>query len=651
MAFEEINRDLSELAKSLKEAQEASAKGDLAGSVRIYSRALEYCDKYYGDDHPDTLMCLHNLSTNHYALRNYKDAIPVLRRLLIGLQKTESVSADVASTMLKLSKCYDKLEQYSESEAFYRVTARMAEQVYGADSVALLTVLEGFLKALRRTPGRTKEADKLEQRLQELRGKSAQHGARDPSALLNHLADTIAPGTMLKPTEPPATPSPTEQKNASEQPPQPGLAKGLSIPPGLSKDRMPIDLSGVSDTPLGNWKPTEQRRTTDPIIGSRSQPDSIDFSVGRSSRDIQSTDPLIRGPNKDSQSTDPLIRNVFKDALAQPYGTGATSPDKQAPDGSVSSRPDGKPATQSGGLRFRDGDGGKPSKPTMNDSQQVAVMLAISLTGFLAFCIFAITSMKHDDLSRLTGRPSQIFSELFPDGLHKEQNSQPNQTDVKKTETPIYTTPDRVKQITILDSANALMTSNSINKEASYVASPPYLVFSPQGATASYSCQKTDDSLIEQNGVVLFAPWAPENTIITEMKVLAKNCSKYFRRVGHYPKEAGDLIDVATVISYQNPLTKEPVWPTKRTLPGVVNEMSIPNPTEVVNLQNAALQLHVWKPNETIEPYTVEFYHIQTDPGHDMIIVRGSDRTGHLLRSSTPGHTDMIVCVGGHVQE
>lgn len=658
MSLEQTEREFAELARSLREAHQAFTAGDFLRAESAYKTALQGCDRLYGDDHTDTCLCLQNLSDTYYALRKYHDAIPLLRRLLVARQKVEPANADIASTLFKLSRTYDKLGQYTESEAFFRITARMGEQLYGPDSTFVASTLEGLLKTLRRA-NKTKEADQLEERLVTLRAKLASGSARGASAMLSHLADTIAP--------------------ALDAQDRPGAAYGGSgnsaqntktYAAGNMPSVLPIgDGPGMPINPIDTFPPSGRPSTPQPYPPGLSQYDTI--PPGRSSMP-SGFETLPPGQSGGFEAIPQGRRGPGYDSV--PPGRGGsgfdTIPPGRKPMGGKNSLSDSIPpggysgqnqiiGSQTGeihrstSLRFKgeDFDGSRlPAAGTLNDAQRVAIVLSLSLVGFLGFCFYTLVQMKPTSKDAKAGQ-QQALALLFPDGINHGDKKAPKEDDAAKTKTPIYTSPDGAKQITLLDADHALMTARGQSMNASYTVSQPYILITPEGQTASFSFQKTEDALIDSKGNSLYATWAPEYKISVAMKGLSETATKYYRKFGRYPSTPEQLMDATRIISYTSPLTHEACWPTKRLLLGLDNTFTEVNMTDLANMQAAAKLLHVWKANETIEPCSVEFYRVPIGPRTDAFLIRGSDRTGHILKSSTAGLTDMIVCQGGTIRE
>ena len=615
MSLEETQREFAELRKALQEAQRAFASGNFAQAEQEYKRGLLLCERLYGEEHGETLECLQNLADTYYSLRRYQDAIPTLRRLLEVKQKVKPANPEIAALLFKLSRTYDKLGQQTESEAFHKITVRMGEQVFGPDSTFVATVLESLLKVLRRNPSRSKEAEKLEERLHNIRAKLAPSSSRDTAGMLGYVADTIEPGAGPR------------QRNLLD-----ALAPGLSGASGSGSDTIRPSLD-----PAGGSGP--QYSTIPPGRG-------LTMPPGHGSRSAQSST-----VPPDAQS------NTFPPGKGLGLRADTLSPGKITQSQTQSNPLSNSQITETGeihrptSMRFKgiDPDGSKLPKEGLNDSQRIAIVLSLSLVGFLCFCFYTLVSLKNSGKLNQIGQ-TQALSALFPDGVHSfTQKAQESEDSAKKT--PIYSSPDGKKQITLTDGEHALMTSHGATSNATYTISPPYITLTPEHQSANYSFQKTDDSLIDQDGNVLYALWAPETTIINEMKVLASTATKFYKSYSRYPTKPEELMLVAHIISYENPFTHQACWPVKRQLLGLDDTNPDFNVTDLTNLQNAAKELHIWKAAEAIEPGTVEFFHVPTGGGRDLFIIRGSDRNGRILRSSQQGLTDMILCINGLIRE
>jgi hypothetical protein len=195
MRIEDIDREFRELARSLKEAQQAFRSGNFAQAEPLYKRALELTERSYGEDHADTCVCVQNLADTYYSLRKYKDAVPLFRRLLIMKEKQYGVAhAEVAAVLFKLAKTYEKLGMPHESESIYRRALRVGEQVYGKESTFVATILESFSAMLRRAQIRLPEAEQMEERVRDIREKLGNPN-RVTTNLLGNLSASIPPGS------------------------------------------------------------------------------------------------------------------------------------------------------------------------------------------------------------------------------------------------------------------------------------------------------------------------------------------------------------------------------------------------------------------------------------------------------------------------
>jgi len=195
MKIEDIDREFKELARSLKEAQQAFSQGNFAQAEPLYKRALELVERSYGEDHADTMLCVQNLADTYYSLRKYKEAVPLFRRLLVIKEKTVGVAhPDVAVCLFKLAKTYEKLGMPREAESIYRRAVRVAEQAYGQDHSFVATILESFAGMLRRAQIRLKEASEMEERVRDIRERLGNPNKLSQN-LLGNLQMSIPPGS------------------------------------------------------------------------------------------------------------------------------------------------------------------------------------------------------------------------------------------------------------------------------------------------------------------------------------------------------------------------------------------------------------------------------------------------------------------------
>ena len=607
MSLEQTQREFEELRQALQNAQQAFSAGNFAQAEVGYKRGVELSQQLYGGEHPETCECLQNLIETYFSLRRYADALPPLRRLLEVKQKTEPASPEIADFLFKLSRTYDKLGQQTESEAFHKIALKMGAQVFGPESNFVATVLQSMLKTLRRNQSKQKEADQIEERLRSLRAKMAHNTNRDTSGMLLHVPDTLEPGNLsqnslldaafaqnpngsprsnsqtIRPqgdssgrsqysTIPPgnqagnlvppgmnvdaalrnvfsADPSASPERGNAGAPGQGGAqARGNTIPPGLEGG----STRGGSAAP-GGYDSGSNRRNTVPQgfdSGSNRGNTNAPGAENSSSRRTTTTPATASGSTRGSAVPPGFDGGAGRTTIPPGRGSGSLaetiSPGKLPPSLANSPISETGEIHRPNSLRFKgvDPDGSSLPRETLNDSQRVAIVLSISLIGFLGFCIYTLASMKGTGTTDQT-QHSQALSLLFPDGLHNDKSAQ--ESDKAARSTPIYSSPDLRRQITILDAEHALMVTKNGRTNATYTESPPYITLTPEGQNVNYSFQKTDDTLIDQDGNILYATWAPETTIINEMKVLAANASQFYRKMGRYPSTPEELMTVFTL--------------------------------------------------------------------------------------------------------
>ncbi len=197
MKIEDIDREFKELAQSMKDGQTALSEGRFGEAERQYLRAFELSKICYGPDHADALLCLHHLGDAYYGMRKYEQCLETLKQLLAKREKLKCAN-DQESTAIffKLAKSHEKLGLIREAESYYRKALKSGEGSYGANHSYIATIMESFAAMLKRAQIHLAEAQRLEERVRDVRGTTTESTtAQVNMSRLNQLATSIAPGS------------------------------------------------------------------------------------------------------------------------------------------------------------------------------------------------------------------------------------------------------------------------------------------------------------------------------------------------------------------------------------------------------------------------------------------------------------------------
>jgi tetratricopeptide (TPR) repeat protein len=156
----------------VKAAKEAYRSQDYDGCEKLLHSALEEAEKGGAED-PRVAVTLHNLANLAAARKRYGEAEQLDLRALTILEKARG-PADVrtAVAVLGLADLYAVQAKYAEAERAYQRALAIFERSVGREHPIVATVLERYAALLRRTD-RAGEAEKLEARVREIRGRQA----------------------------------------------------------------------------------------------------------------------------------------------------------------------------------------------------------------------------------------------------------------------------------------------------------------------------------------------------------------------------------------------------------------------------------------------------------------------------------------------
>ncbi len=139
--------------------------GEAADALR---RALAVEEKASGADNPDLLPTFETLSGYLEAGKEYKEALPVRKRALALADKKLGPGAKQTLALAgSLAQCHVLNKNYAEAAGIYQRILSMQQKAEGADSPALVPILEKCIRVLRLS-NKSAEADKLEKSLKSI---------------------------------------------------------------------------------------------------------------------------------------------------------------------------------------------------------------------------------------------------------------------------------------------------------------------------------------------------------------------------------------------------------------------------------------------------------------------------------------------------
>jgi tetratricopeptide (TPR) repeat protein len=289
--------------------------------------------------------------------------------------------------------------------------------------------------------------------------------------------------------------------------------------------------------------------------------------------------------------------------------------------------------------------------PASSQAQAVAtIVLTIGMLALVGGGVYVWMSTAHSNSADTQTSSWIALTKLMNPSRSRGSSDSFGPSVEKQPEALIFSSPDRSKQLTLVDKDHALFTLRGVDMKGTYTSDNSEIVVTPDQQSIPYNYHKNNAGLVDQDGCILYAADAPESMIISKMRQLAVAANRFYRSTGQYPARIDDLLRVDPKLSYTNPFNQQPTMPMKRSLLGYDEQSVDMNLNDFNNMQNAVRQLSIWTPQRST-PGTVEFYRDPSGSEGDMFIVRGTDRTGELLKGSKPGLTYMIVCAAGHGRE
>lgn len=155
------------------------------------------------------------------------------------------------------------------------------------------------------------------------------------------------------------------------------------------------------------------------------------------------------------------------------------------------------------------------------------------------------------------------------------------------------------------------------------------------------------NSLVDEKGVKLFKRGTPELGVVVAARKLADDFNRYYARYGKYPRSQMSLQSAG--ISYSNALTLRPTHPKLMA----VSSDNAGSSMTLADYQNANwMATNLLAMNGAMgEPGGIEVHVFPVSSVGETVYIRGFDREGHLLPSSTAGKCFTVVLVAGHVSK
>lgn len=208
-----------------------------------------------------------------------------------------------------------------------------------------------------------------------------------------------------------------------------------------------------------------------------------------------------------------------------------------------------------------------------------------------------------------------------------------------------YSSTDGIKQFEVQDGGKGVLVLGPDAEEVKVSKLSGELYAETEGLRVVF--RPTGNSLVDEKGVKLFKRGTPELVVVTAARKLADDFNRYYARYGKYPRSQMSLQSAG--ISYSNALTLRPTQPK---LMAVSSDNSSSSMT-LSDYQNANwMATNLLAMNGAMgEPGGIEVHVFPVSSVGETVFIRGFDRDGHLLPSSTAGKCFTVVLVAGNVSK
>ncbi len=206
-----------------------------------------------------------------------------------------------------------------------------------------------------------------------------------------------------------------------------------------------------------------------------------------------------------------------------------------------------------------------------------------------------------------------------------------------------YSSTDGVKQFEVQDGGKGVLSLGQDSElvKVSKLAAEIYA----ESEDTRVSFRPTGNCLVDGQGVKLYKRGSPELGVVASARQLADVFNSYYARYGKYPRSQMSLQTAG--VSYHNALTLRPTQPKLMAL----SPDSAGSSMTLSDYQNANwMAANLMAMNGAMgEPGGIEVHVFPVSSLGETVFIRGFDRDGQLLPSSTAGRCFSVVLVAGRV--
>lgn len=152
------------VSESISKADAEFLQGNFEEARRLFADALTSLESDDGDRN-ELAVCLQKLGDTNYVLYRYDEAEQQFSRLHSVLKETEGKAPDIANTLLKLAKTKEKLDRLDDAEEAFQQASDFAQKALPADHFILSSIFSSYSALLQRTKRKPELALEMEKKL------------------------------------------------------------------------------------------------------------------------------------------------------------------------------------------------------------------------------------------------------------------------------------------------------------------------------------------------------------------------------------------------------------------------------------------------------------------------------------------------------
>jgi|GEM_PF-2520908 len=208
-----------------------------------------------------------------------------------------------------------------------------------------------------------------------------------------------------------------------------------------------------------------------------------------------------------------------------------------------------------------------------------------------------------------------------------------------------YSSTDGVKRFEVQDGGKGILALGAETEEVKVSKLSGELYAETEGLRVVF--RTSGNSLVDEKGVKLFKRGTPELGVVAAARKLADDFNRYYARYGKYPRSQMALQSAG--ISYSNALSLRPTQPKLMA----VSSDNASSSMTLSDYQNANwMAANLMAMNGAMgEPGGIEVHVFPVSSVGETVFIRGFDRDGQLLPSSTAGKCFTLVLVAGAVSK